>query len=170
MTEATPEPTPAQESTPSTDDSPTTETEDSTDWKAEARKWEQRAKDNKAAATELEKQRKASMTEAERAVAEAEARGRTVASQEFGKRLATSEIRAAAADAGADLAGVFDYLDLTRFVGEDGEPDGKAITAFVGGLPKREATPSVNLDLGQRTAPPQRQDMSRIIRQAAGRA
>ena len=31
--------------------------EDKTDWKAEARKWEQRAKENGAAAKELEKQR-----------------------------------------------------------------------------------------------------------------
>ena len=34
-----------------------------------------------------------------------------------------------------DLTGVFDYLDLTRFVGDDGEPDGSAIKAFVDGLP-----------------------------------
>ena len=108
---------------------------DQTDWKAEARKWEQRAKENRQAASELEKQRKAQMNDAERAVADAEERGRTAATETFGKRLATSEIRAAAADSGRDLTGVFEYLDLTRFVGEDGEPDAKAIKAFVDGLP-----------------------------------
>ena len=108
---------------------------DQTDWKAEARKWEQRAKENKQAATELDKQRKAAMTGTERLVAEAEERGRTAAVSDFGKRLATSEIRAVAASAGADLTGVFDYLDIGRFVTDDGEPDEKAIKAFVAGLP-----------------------------------
>jgi hypothetical protein len=84
---------------------------------------------------ELEKQRKAEMSDAERAVADAEERGRTAATEALGKRLATSEIRAAAADSGRDLTGVFDYLDLSRFVGDDGEPDAGAIKAFVTGLP-----------------------------------
>lgn len=123
----------------------------------------------KAATAEIEKVRQASMTEAEKAVAEAEARGRSAAASDFGKRLATSEIRATAADAGADLAGVFDYLDLARFVGDDGEPDTKAITAFVDGLPKKE-TPTPSYDGGTRTPPPAGQSMSGLIRKAAGRA
>ena len=71
---------------------------------------------------------------------------------------------------GADLAGVFDYLDLSRFVGDDGEPDEKAIKAFVGGLPKKgdEAPPS--FDGGTRTTPAAPQGMSTLIRKAAGRA
>lgn len=111
---------------------------DTTDWKAEARKWEQRAKDNSNKARELEKQQQAAMTDAERAVAEAEARGRTAATVDYGKRLATAEIRAAALDSDRDLTGVFDYLDLARFLDEDGEPDDKAIKAFVDGLPVRD--------------------------------
>ena len=103
---------------------------------AKGRKWEQRAKENTAKALELEKQRKAAMTEAERKEAEAEERGRTAAITEFGRRLATAEIRAAAAAAGANIAGVFDYLDLSRFVGDDGEPDAKAIKAFVEAQPR----------------------------------
>jgi hypothetical protein len=101
----------------------------------EARKWESRSKENLQAKTELEKQRRADMSDAERALTEAEERGRTAATETFGKRLATSEIRATAADSGRDLTGVFDYLDLTRFIGDDGEPDAKAIKAFVDGLP-----------------------------------
>lgn len=115
--------------------------------KAERNEANKRAK---ALEQELEKVRKASMSEAEKAVAEAEARGRSAATADFGKRLATSEIRAAAATAGADLDGVFDYLDLGRFVGEDGEPDTKAIEAFVGGLPKKGPAPAASLDLGVR--------------------
>ena len=176
MTEATPETAaPAQEQQPSTEaaneSTPTVEElqaklEEVT---KEARKWESRSKENLQAKTELEKQRQAAMTDAERAVAEAEAKGRTVAASEFGKRLATSEIKAAAADAQADLAGVFDYLDLTRFVGEDGEPDEKAIKAFVEGLPKKDpGTPS--FDGGTRTAPAAPAGMNGLIRKAAGRA
>ena len=134
----------------------------------ESRKWESRAKENGTKAREYDEQRKAAMTEAERAVAEAEAKGRTAATAEFGKRLATSEIRAVAADAGADLAGVFDYLDLSRFVGEDGEPDEKAIKAFVDGLPKKEAA-APSYDGGTRTPTTPPQGMNGLIRKAAGR-
>lgn len=42
-----------------------------TDWKAEARKWEKRAKGNQSAAEELEKLKAAQMTELEKAQAEA---------------------------------------------------------------------------------------------------
>lgn len=174
MTEAAPEApiaAPAQDQqsaaeAPKPDEQPKA---DETDWKAEARKWEQRAKDNGAKATEFDKARRAAMTDAERAVAEAEERGRLAATSEFGKRLATSEIRAAAADAGADLAGVFDYLDLSRFVGENGELEEKAIKAFVAGLPKKDpGTPS--FDGGTRTTAPAPQGMNGLIRKAAGRA
>ncbi|MEV7793415.1 hypothetical protein AB0O68_15690 [Streptomyces sp. NPDC087512] len=72
------------------------------DWKAHAREWEKRAKENKAEADkgraaleELEKLRKAKLTDQEKAVEEAEARGRTAAEQEQTKVIETkdSEIR-----------------------------------------------------------------------------
>lgn len=122
----------------------------------------------KKASEALEQQRQASMTEAEKAVAEAEARGRTSATQDFGKKLATAEIRAVAADAKADLTGVFDYLDLTRFVGEDGEPDARAIQAFVNALPKKEATPP-SFDGGGRATATGGDDMNKLIRAGLGR-
>lgn len=174
MTEVAPEATPAQETAPTEAKTEATPTLEELQAKLdevtkEARKWETRSKENHQAKTELEKQRQAAMTDAERAVAEAEAKGRTAAASEFGKRLATSEIRAQAADAQADLAGVFDYLDLSRFVGEDGEPDDKAIKAFVAGLPKKDpGTPS--FDGGTRTPAPAQAGMSGLIRKAAGRA
>lgn len=143
--------------------------EDSTDWKAEARKWEQRAKENKAAATEMDKQRRASMTEAQRAVAEAEARGRTTAVSEFGKRLVRTEFDAAAArrNPDVDTAGVLEFVDLARFVGEDGEPDVKAIKAAVDRLvPAPAGAPS--FDGGVRRTASGKPDMNQIIRRAAG--
>lgn len=151
--EATPEAPAEEQPTPQ----PEVDQSD-TDWKAEARKWEERAKENKKAAAELDRQRKAAMTESERAVVEAEERGRTAAASEFGKRLATSEIRAAAATVGADLAGVFDYLDLSRFVTDNGEPDDKAIKSFVAGLPAKDdgrvRAPRPDLNQGRQTAGP----------------
>lgn len=47
--------------------------EDTTDWKAEARKWEKYAKENKAAKDELEQLKAAQMTEQEKANARADA-------------------------------------------------------------------------------------------------
>ena len=94
MSEAVTEAAPAQEQ-PAAGDAPTLEVKpDETDWKAEARKWETRAKENGAKAKEFEKQQQASMTEAERAVAEAETRGRTAAASEYGTRLARTEFDA----------------------------------------------------------------------------
>ena len=56
------------------EESPQGETEpNETDWKAEARKWEQRAKKSQAAEIELEKLKAAQMTEQEKAIARAEA-------------------------------------------------------------------------------------------------
>lgn len=134
--------------------------QEDTDWQAEAtrlreelskaRKWEDRAKENRAKVEQYEREK---LPEAERAAAEAEERGRKAAASEFGQRLATSEIRAAAATAGADLTGVFDYLDLARFVDENGEPDEKAIKSFVAGLPAK--------DDGKRRAPRPDQNQGR---------
>lgn len=170
MSEQNPEAAPAQEQ-------PTGEatTEEVTDWQAEAtrlrdeltkaRKWEERAKENHAKVQQYEREK---LPEAERQIAEAEERARAAAAQDYGKRLARSEITAAAATAGAEIGGVFDYLDLGRFVGDDGEPDTKAITAFVDALPKRGAAPP-SYDGGTRTTSPAK-DMNQFIRQAAGRA
>ncbi|MEU6222249.1 hypothetical protein [Streptomyces sp. NPDC047042] len=52
------------------------------DWKAEARKWEKRAKDNSTATEELEKLKAAQLSEQEKAVAAAEKAGRTAAASE----------------------------------------------------------------------------------------
>ena len=167
----TPAETPAEDQQAARPEPETKQQEqDSTDWKAEARKWEQRAKDNRAAATELEKQRKASMTEAEKAVAEAEQRGRTTAVQEFGKRLARTEFDAAAGRRNAefDTASIFDWLDLAKFVGDDGEPDSKAITAAVERLVPATPQQPRGFEHGPRgqAAP---MDMNQLIRRQAGR-
>lgn len=173
MTEPTPDATADPAAQPDADQA--AEPADPTDWKAEARKWEQRAKENKAAAAEVEKARKAAMTESERAVAEAEERGRKAAVTAYGERLARTEFIAEAAkrNGGFDASAILEDLNLARYIGEDGEPDSKAIAAAVGRL-----IPEVNasspqppsFDGGARQSAPAGQDMSQLIRAAAGRA
>jgi len=126
----------------------------------------------KSATTELEKVRQSSMTEAEKAAAEAEARGRATATAEFGKRLATSRFDALASkrNPGFDTSAFLEIVDLSRFVGDDGEPDEKAIAAAVEKhVPAAEAGVP-NFDGGSRTPPPAPAGMNGLIRKAAGRA
>jgi hypothetical protein len=124
---------------------------------------------------EVEGKAKASMTEAERAVAEAEERGRSAVRSEYGSRLAQTEFRAAAAarNPGYDVAKALAYVDLSKFVGEDGEPDGKAIAAAVADLVPEASNgtvPPPSFDGGTRQSTAAGVSMSQLIRQAAGRA
>lgn len=146
---------------------------EATDWKAEARKWEERSKENSAAARkaerDLEAARRTGMNDAERAIAEAESRGRTAAAADFGRRLARSELNAAAAKRNPDFdaSAAFEYIDLSRLLGDDNEPDSKAIAAAVERLvpaPNGHAS----FDGGVRKSAPKTGDMNSIIRQAAG--
>lgn len=133
------------EETPATAE-PTTEPTDRAepDWKAEAEKWqnmarkhEERAKKDAGAAKELEKLRAAQMSETERIAAEAKQQGLTEAQKAAAPRLVRAEMRVAAVEAGLGkeaLDGFLEYADLTKFVGEDGEPDTDAIAKAVARL------------------------------------
>lgn len=172
MTEAAPEATPAQEQ-PAPESQPEEQPQaDETDWKAEARKWEQRAKENGAKATEFEKARKAAMTDAERAVVEAEERGRTTATTEFGKELAQTQFDALAARRNKDFdtSSALEFVDLGKFLGEDGRPNAQAIESAVERLVPAPTDAAPSFDGGTRTNPPAPQGMSGLIRKAAGRA
>jgi hypothetical protein len=138
----------------------------------ESRKWEGRAKENGKAKTELERQQQAAMTDAERAVAEAEAKGRTAAATEFGKELAQTQFDALAGrrNPAFDTAQALEYVDLGKFLGEDGRPDTKAIEAAVERLVPAAADGPPNFDGGTRTPAPAQQGMTGLIRKAAGRA
>lgn len=120
-------------------DAPPADPPPETDWKAEARKHEKRAKENAKAAEELEKLKAKHMSDQEKAVAEAEAKGRTDAQKGYGVKLAAAEFKAAAANAGADTSGVIDLIDMNLFLTDDGEVDEKAITKAIKGLPKSTA-------------------------------
>lgn len=124
----------------------------------------------KATQKELADFRKASMTEAERAVAEAEERGRMTAVTTYGQRLARTTYIAEAAKRNPtyDAGAVFDDLNLAKFLGEDGEPDSKAIAASVQRLiPAVDAGPP-SFDGGARKSAGPAGDMNTLIRRQAG--
>jgi hypothetical protein len=175
MSEPTPE-APAEESqvdgaTPDTDD-------ESKDWKAEAerakahaRKWEQRAKDNKVAADRLEQLERERMTDEEKARTEAFEGGRAAERTALTERLVAAEFKAAAALAGRDVqavAGLLEDLNVSRFLTADGEVDTERITARVSALPavttqEPQAPRIPDLGQGRRTPAPvdQAEEMAR---------
>ncbi|MFC9847787.1 hypothetical protein ACFWFF_01555 [Streptomyces sp. NPDC060223] len=104
---------------------------DATDWKAHSREWERRAKANANAAIELEKLRAANMSEQEKAVKAAKDEGRTAALAEATPQIAQARLEVAAARAGVDLSEFAEYIDVAKFIGEDGQVDNKAIKAAV---------------------------------------
>lgn len=154
------------------DQSTENQSTDTTDWKAESRKWEQRAKENSGAARAAEKARISAMSEADRAVAEAESRGRMAAATQYGERLARTEFDALAGRRNPDFdtSSALEYVDLKKFVGEDGEPDAAAIKSAVERLVPTPPTGAPSFDGGSRTPAEVAGDMNGIIRKAAGLA
>lgn len=149
-TEPAPTPTGPPTETPATDD-PAAEL---AKWKALAKKHEDRARANASAATELERVRQESMSETERAVAAARAEGVAEATRALGARLVSAEVRAAAAGRPeAQVDSLLEGMDATKFLGDDGEPDVRAIKAWVGktlpAAPEGTPTSSPFPDLGQ---------------------
>ncbi len=134
-------------------------------------KYRTKAGEHATAAKEAEKARLASMGEAERKIEEAKAAGRTEAVSEFGRRLARTEFDAAASrrNPGFPAADAFEWVDVTRLVGDDGEPDTKAIKAAVERLIPEPANGPPSFDGGARTPAPPTTGMSDLIRRAAGR-
>lgn len=124
----------------------------------------------KALEKELDKVRQAAMSESERAVVEAEARGRTSALTEVGQRLARAQFDALAGrrNAEVDTAKVLEFVDLARFVGDDGEPDMKALTAAVERLIPAPAAGPPSFDGGARTTTAETPDMNALIRSHLG--
>lgn len=173
MSEATNEtPAPAQEQKPANQPAEAEAKSDDTDWKAEARKWEARAKENSGAAKAAEKARLDAMSEQERAIEEAKQSARTEVATTYGKRLARTEFDALAGRRNPDFdtASALEFVDLGKFLSEDGEPDTKAITAAVERLVPAPTDGPPSFDGGTRTPPPAQQGMTGLIRKAAGRA
>lgn len=98
--------------------------DDKVDWKALARKHEDRSKK---ATAELEKLKKAQMSESEQALTEAEERGRKAATAEAGQKLAAAEIKAALAGVVPDPKLIVEDLNLAKYVNDDGDVDDEAV-------------------------------------------
>ncbi|MEY9837437.1 hypothetical protein [Streptacidiphilus sp. EB103A] len=110
---------------------PTPPAPDSTDWKAEARKWEARAKENGTAKTELEKIQQAAMTEQEKAVAAAKAEGRTAAEAEARTAAVELAVFRSAAKAGADPEALLDSRTFLNALADVDPKDTAAVTKAI---------------------------------------
>jgi hypothetical protein len=106
----------------------------------------------KNAADELEKLRRAAMSEQERAIVEARDEGRRQALGEIGVRLVDAEIRAVAAGRFTDgqMSVLMQGLNRQAFLADDGSVDVKSVQTFVDGLaPKQDTSPPGFPDMGQ---------------------
>lgn len=142
---------PANEPDPTPEPSPETETAKQLEhWKEQAKKQEQRAKANAAAAKELEQVKASMMSDTEKAVAEAKAAGLAEGLRTGSAKIAQAEIRAAAAGRSVDVDALLEGVDASRFIDDDGEVNRQAITQWVDKVAPSE-DPSVPrpLDLGQ---------------------
>lgn len=124
-----PEPTAPE---PTTTDAPTPEPDK--DWEAEAAKWKALARKhenaNASSLKELEQLRTAQMSDTEKAIAEAEKRGRDAALKELRADMARSKLQAQAAGKIADVEALLEVVDVSRFLKEDGI-DEEAIAATI---------------------------------------
>ncbi|MFE9624287.1 hypothetical protein [Streptomyces sp. NPDC006527] len=92
-----------------------------------SRKWEQRAKKNSEAATELARLKREGMSETEAAVAAARAEERV----KGGERIARSAFLAAAKGRIPNPAEVVEDINLKKYVDDEGDVDDEAIAALV---------------------------------------
>lgn len=123
---------------------------------------------------EFQNQSRSSMDETERKILEAREAATAEVRAQYGARLAETEFKAAATARNAeyDVAKALKYVNLSTFVGEDGEPDAKAIAAAVADLIPQVSTETAppSFDGGTRQSAQSGPSMTQLIRQAAGRA
>jgi len=79
---------------------------------------------------QLQELQTAQLSDQERAVAEAEARGRSAASAEFSQILAAAEIRAQLAGVVPDPSAIVDDLNLSKYLDEGGTVDMEKVAAL----------------------------------------
>lgn len=114
-------------------------------------------KQAKAATAELQKLQEANMNEVDRALSAAKAEGVAEGTRSASVRLVDAEVRAAAAGRNVDTDALLEGLDRTKFLGEDGEPDLDAITAWMDRIapkPEEQQAPGFpSLEQGTRAQP-----------------
>lgn len=109
----------------------------------------------KAANAELEKLRKLTMSETEKAIAEAKASARAELMAEVGAERVENAVRAATAGRNVDADALLDGLDRARFLTDDGKPDTQKITEWVDRIAPKGQTPPkpAAKDIGQGARP-----------------
>lgn len=115
-------------------------------WKRRAREADNR---NKRLAKDLESTRRQSMSEQERAIAEAKDGARADVVREMSGRLVDAEVRSAAVNRPLNVDALLDGLDRSRFVDESGDVDREAVGAWLDQLAPVQTEPRRASDLGQ---------------------
>lgn len=117
---------------------------------------------------ELDTFRQASLSDSERAVAEAEARGRVAGITEVGAKLARASFDAMAArrNPEVDTGPIVEYVDLGKFLDENGDVNTRAMKAAVDRLVPEAVSGPPSQDGGVRTSS-QTLTMDDIIRNQA---
>lgn len=117
---------------------------------------------------ELDTFRQASLSDSERAVAEAEARGRVAGITEVGAKLARASFDAMAArrNPEVDTGPIVEYVDLGKFLDENGDVNARAMKAAVDRLVPEAVSGPPSQDGGVRTSS-QTLTMDDIIRNQA---
>lgn len=138
--------------------------------KAEAAAARKEAEDSKKALQALQDRDLSELQRAQKAATDADARAKEVTSK-YGQRLARAHFDALAARRNPDVktADVLEYVDLSRFVSDDGEVDEKAMQAAVNRLIAEPTGGAPSFEGGARKPPPAGQDMNSLLRSAAGR-
>ena len=144
---------------PEQDGTDTALPDEETDWKAKAREWETKARQNKAdlnaANQELTTMRHSTLSDTDRQIAEARAEARAEALREVGGQIVRAHLTAgltargmSADDANAEV----DDLDLARFLTDSGDVDMDKVNARLARA--RTATPGAStLGMGHTPAP-----------------
>jgi hypothetical protein len=136
-------------------------------WKSLSRKHEGQAKSNASAAKELEDLKAAQMTDTDKAVAEAEARGRQAATVETGQRLVAAEIKAALTGIVPDPAAIIEDLNLAKYVTDTGDVDEAAIKTLAEKYGSLAGKPPA-ADLGQGNRGPTNNGVQQLTRDQLG--
>lgn len=123
-----------------------------TDWKAEARKWQDRARANNGAAKELDDLKKKGMTDFERQVEEAKKATRVETLAEVGQDRAGDAIRFSIGDRlpAEDLDELLDNLNLAKFLDEDGKVDRDKVAKYVARVAPKNGQKFPDLGQGAR--------------------
>lgn len=114
-------------------------------WKEQSRKHERRARDNAAAAKELDEIKKSQLTEQEKLVAEA----RQSVLQEVAVKLVDAEFKAATQGRFVSPEAALAF-DRKEFISPDGEIDSEAIQTWVASNTVTTEAPKVDLGQGSR--------------------